>query len=204
MNERQPSVLRTLRDLVPARPLAPWETRQRAELQANRLRELLGLQNQPFFPTEAITEFPRVRVTGRYGMAVSGATAWSGRLWLIDINAAEPAGRQRFSLAHEFKHIIDHTAKDWLYGLTSSADEFAERAADYFAGCLLMPKRHVKSLFYAGNDRRALARLFGVTPRAIEVRLSQLGLLEAIPRCGLARPRPQSRQRKLPRQGVAA
>ena len=51
---------------------------------------------------------------------------------------AEHSLRQRFSLFHEFKHIIDHPTRDLIEN-----EEMAERVADYFAACVLMPKAWV-------------------------------------------------------------
>jgi hypothetical protein len=45
-----------------------------------------------------------------------------------------------------------------------------------------MPKRWVKAAYYDGIQHpRDLAELFDVSPRAMEVRLSQLGLTDAVP-----------------------
>jgi Zn-dependent peptidase ImmA (M78 family) len=59
-----------------------------------------------------------------------------------------------------------------LYGL-----EPVEYVAEYFAGCVLMPKRWVVAAFCDGIQRpRDLAELFNVSVRAMEVRLDQLSL----------------------------
>ena len=123
-------------------------------------------------------------------MPVSGSTHWSNGRWIIAINAMEHPARQRFSLAHELKHVLDYTTRQRLYpdepGLPASVK--GERMADYFAGCLLMPKQHVKRLFgQHPSDIQILADSFGVTPRAMQVRLSQLGLTPPTPRCGTPR-----------------
>ncbi|MDO8591357.1 MAG: ImmA/IrrE family metallo-endopeptidase, partial [bacterium] len=69
-----------------------------------------------------------------------------GHDWIIVVNAREREPRRRASLAHELKHVIDHTARSFLYSgmprMTAAAQ--AERAADYFAGCLLMPTNWLK------------------------------------------------------------
>jgi Zn-dependent peptidase ImmA (M78 family) len=63
------------------------------------------------------------------------------------------------------------------------SEEQNERIADYFAGCLLMPKRHVKRLFGQRLSLIRMADTFGVTHQAMHVRLSQLGLVAPTPRC---------------------
>ncbi len=184
MNDTPMNLLRGLRALVPERRLSYREAERIAELQANRFRERLGL-DEAELPDSAVTTIPRLSVTRRYGLPVSGLTHWHNGRWLILLNADEPEERQRFSLCHELKHVLDHTTKQWTCWdepWRSSADK-AERLADYFAGCLLMPKRHVKRLFGLQPDAGLLADAFGVSARAMEVRLSQLGLIGPVPRC---------------------
>lgn len=59
----------------------------------------------------------------------------------------------------------------------------AERLADHFAGCLLMPKRHLKATWGTHRDLQTVADTFGVSVAAARVRASYVGLLEPIPRC---------------------
>ena len=180
------SVLASLRALIPPRPLSFSEALQIAELQANRLLSLTGVTDAPL-PSETISELPRIRLAYR-DLPTSGLSYWDGRArsWVICLNAAEPPTRQRFTLLHEYKHIVDHGAADRLYpdsGRQTAGDR-AEQAADYFAGCTLMPKRLLKRAWGQGLQRpAALARHFGVSERAIEVRLAQLGLSEPRSRC---------------------
>lgn len=63
--------------------------------------------------------------------------------------------------------------------------ERGERVADYFAACLLMPKRIIKRRFGEGLQApEELAAEFGVSPMAMRYRLQQLGLVERTQRCG--------------------
>jgi Zn-dependent peptidase ImmA (M78 family) len=184
-NNNQRSILARLRALVPGRPLAYAEALRLSELQANRFRELLGVET-PELPDAAITELPRILVVSEMDLPVSGSAHWSNGRWIIAVNALEHPLRQRFSAAHELHHIIVHPLRPFLLvseqGLPSSVK--AERLADYFAANLLMPKRHVKRLWGEGaRDAATLAEHFQVSPRAMEVRLSQLGLVEGRQRC---------------------
>lgn len=114
------------------------------------------------------------------------AAHWNGRYWVITLSADEHPLRQRFSLAHEFKHVIDHTTTVFLYANRPymSAYEQAERVADYFAACLLMPKRVVTRLWCQGHQNTAmLARMLQVSEPALRYRLDQLGLTERPRRC---------------------
>jgi len=179
------SVLAMLRALVPQRPLSPSEALRIAELQANRLLEHFDIHT-PTVPEEIVTELPRIRVVAELGLPVSGAVHWNGRYWIIAINGDEHPLRQRFSLMHEFKHVLDHTTKQWLYRDRpfQSASGQAERTADYFAACLLMPKRTVKRLWFEGPQSVAhVAHQMRVSPAAVRYRLNQLGLSDPPSRC---------------------
>lgn len=185
------SVLASLRDVVPDRGLLFSEALRIAELQAARLRELTDQAShadENAMAEEPIANLPRIRIR-RQRMPTSGVSYWDGHCWIIALNARESEARQRFTLFHEYKHIIDHGRTDRLYrgNRTRSAEQQAEHAADYFAGCLLMPKRLLKRAWGNGiQTPQRLADLFEVSPRAVEVRLSQLGLAEPRERC--ARP----------------
>jgi Zn-dependent peptidase ImmA (M78 family) len=184
-NNTERSVLNLLRSLVPARPLNHHEVLRIAELQANRMLEHFDIRT-PAVPSELITELPRVRVHFELLLPASGAAHWNGQHWIISLNASEPARRQRFSLAHEFKHIIDHTTKHWLYHdrPSMSAHQQAEQAADYFAACLLMPRKTVKRLYGEGHQNpETLADMLQVSVLAMRYRLDHLGLSEPMGRC---------------------
>lgn len=103
------------------------------------------------------------------------------------INGAEPAVRQRFSQAHEFKHVLDNPFVHILYPATPgmSLHVRAEQICDYFAACVLMPKIWVRRAWATDRiqDLFKLARGFGVSQTAMRVRLLQLGLMESGPRC---------------------
>ncbi len=187
------SVLAKLRALVPDRPLSASEALRIAELQANHLLHHFDIQTNAV-PEEIVSELPRIRVVRQNGLPFSGATHWNGRYWVITLNADEPLSRQRFSLMHEFKHILDHTTKPFLYHDTTfqTVEEHAERTADYFAACVLMPKRVIKRLWGEGNQNlNDLAEMLSVSTRAVRYRLDQLGLLEPASRC-----RPAASQRQ--------
>jgi Zn-dependent peptidase ImmA (M78 family) len=181
----EPSVLAMLRGLVPQRPLSPSETLRITELQANRLLEHFQIVTTAV-PEEIISELPRIQVVRELGLPISGSAHWDGRFWVIAINADEHPLRQRFSIAHEAKHVIDHTTKEWLFRDRpfQTAHEQAERVADYFAACLLMPKRVVKRLWFEGPQSIVhVADKLQVSPAAVRYRLQQLGLIDGRVRC---------------------
>ncbi len=186
-----PSVLCTLRELVPTRSLSFEEALQRAEIQASRLLRMQGI-TFPAVPNEVITSLPKIEVQ-LTSMPVSGSAHWEDARWLIQLNELDHPTRQRFSLLHEYKHILDHPFGDYIEpksikGSMETHGQLAERVADHFAACVLMPKAWVKTAFCSRTQNIAeLADLFEVSPRAMNFRLSQLGLL-TIDRCALPRP----------------
>src|SRR4028119_2109294 len=107
------STLASLRAVIPIRHLEPGEALQVAELQAARLLELPDSTGGPLDWT-VIAGLPRIRIR-REELPTSGMSFWDGHSWVIVLNASEPRTRQRFTLLHEYKHIVDHGATDRLY-----------------------------------------------------------------------------------------
>ena len=181
------SVLKRVRELMPGRVLTYGEALQRAELQASRLLSLHGV-TRPGVPTEIVTELPRISVVQCFDLPASGSAHWDGHDWVISLNAAEYDLRRRFSLMHEFKHVLDHPTRHLIHGDRRSkltAEQMAEKVADYFAACVLMPKTWVKAAFC--NQRvqsiEKLAEMFQVSSKAMSFRLNQLGLTMPTDRC---------------------
>ena len=176
-------MLARLRALAPQRPLSLPEALKVAELQAAQLLALRNLHLAPV-PSEVVADLRRISVEYDFDMPdqISGASDWDHqrKRWVITINALQPDTRQRFTLLHEYKHILDHghpglavQPERRYYGLP--APEFV---ADYFAGCVLMPRPLVLRAWNQGLQEPAdLAVRFDVSERAMEVRLSQLRLI---------------------------
>jgi Zn-dependent peptidase ImmA (M78 family) len=152
-----------------------------AERQAARLLRRRGITAAPV-PEEVISDLPYVRVRYIRARTLAAAARWTGGRWSIIVNRDDTTGRQRFSLAHEFKHVLDHPLADRVYRdrVGRSAHAQAERAADCFAAALLMPKAWVKRAFYDQGirDERILAREFAVSAAAMRYRIDELGLRE--------------------------
>jgi len=177
-----------LRSLVPERALTHIEALHFTELQATRLLNLVAISEPPV-PSEVITGLPRIRVERAFPLSASGATRWIKGRWVIVLNAGEPAVRQRFSLAHEFKHVLDSPFGQGrlLYPATPgmTSEQRVESTCDYFAACLFMPRVWVKRAWCGGTqDPQVLARRFGVSVQAMQIRLLALGLTEQPRRCG--------------------
>lgn len=166
-------VLAILRSLVPRRLLTTQQAEVVTEQQANRLLKLADLPPAPI-PNELVTELPRIAVRLDPDLPVSGSAQWISGRWLISINATEPWTRQRFSLMHEFKHVLDHPPVDEIY----AGETQAEYLADYFAACVLMPRSYVERAWQEGmRTLGALSHHFGVSEPAMALRLQHLDLL---------------------------
>lgn len=177
-------VLATLRGLAPDRVIGFTEAMRVAERQATKLLELHEITSEPV-PSEVITSLPRVRVRRDWRLPVRGSTAWdtARREWVISLNARDSWVRRRFTMAHEFKHIIDHGARQRLTDLQR------EQVAEYFAGCLLIPKRLLRHLWCTETqDIDRLARLLNVSRLAVQVRINQIGLVMPTERCDCQSP----------------
>lgn len=175
------SVLHQLRQLMPQRAVSDLEARGIAERQAMRLLRLSGI-TEPHVPGSIIAELPRIKVEVRSGLPASGATHWdaAAKVWHIRLRSQDAAVRQRFSLAHELKHVIDHPVIDRAYPTIGRRHSRvrAEAVCDYFAACLLMPRPWVKAAWTSGvQEIESLAELFGVSTQAMTYRLVDLGLL---------------------------
>jgi Zn-dependent peptidase ImmA (M78 family) len=185
MNEHPQSIIRQLRSLIPLRPLEEHEARGVAERQAIKLLQLLG-QHEPSVNVGLIAELPRVEVKVEPNLhtgGISGFSQWSRGRWLIVVNRDDSPTRRRFTLSHEFKHVLDHPFVSVIYSElgenAADRDRATEQICDYFAGCLLMPRNWIKRAWANGvQDQAALAAMFDVSEAAMAVRLQQIGLIE--------------------------
>lgn len=171
--------LAELRALCPHRSLSAFECRRVAELQANRLLQMQGIDNAPV-PEQLIEYLPRIQVVFDNDAPISGHVEWSGGRWVIALCGNEPWVRQRFTMAHELKHALDAPLAATLYPATrfTTPHQQRERAANHFAACLLMPKAWVKHTYFdeGVHDLPRLARRFRVSVAAMRVRLDVLGI----------------------------
>lgn len=181
------TIIRELRALTPSYALAEYQAKGIAERQATKFLELLNIRQAPV-DVSLIADLPRVEVlvrpTRQLG-GLSGLSEWSKGRWQIAVNRDDSPTRRRFTLAHEFKHVLDHPFMRVLY-----TDRFGridgqrvEDICDYFAACLLMPRPWVKQAWTSRTqDLTELAAYFRVSPAAMARRLADLGLSEPHPR----------------------
>ncbi|WP_326946678.1 ImmA/IrrE family metallo-endopeptidase [Amycolatopsis sp. NBC_01307] len=113
----------------------------------------------------------------------SGITTNAGDAQIkVFINANEPPVRQRFSLLHEFKHVLDFDFVDTLHESLGSGDlnrraRQIELICNEFAACALMPANLVKRVWLRTQNIELAAGMFNVSPEAMSTRLSRLGLI---------------------------
>jgi Zn-dependent peptidase ImmA (M78 family) len=179
MNKHPTTIIAELRALMPARALQDHEARGIAERQAMRWLETYELIEPPV-DVGLICELPRIRVRVEPNLTDSGLTHWNRGAWVIGVNRDDSRTRRRFTLAHEFKHILDHPHIDTIYNDERRQPDAkrAELMCDQFAACLLMPRPWVKRLWAQGmQDVTALGLIFNVSPAAMSRRLQELGLV---------------------------
>ena len=100
------STITKLRDLASLRRrLSRLQALRVAEAQANFLLRVSGVTEAPV-SEEVITGIQHIQVERVEAPSEAFAAAlWSHGRWLILLNGAMTRGRQRWSLAHELKHI---------------------------------------------------------------------------------------------------
>ena len=176
---RNNSIIAQIRDVSPGRMTNYTAATRVAEAQAERFLSLTGLTGPPF-PSGSITGLPRIEVAIEPDMPVSGSTLWHGSRWLIVLRRQDPIVRRRFTLAHEFKHVIDHQLGGGLLYLQGPARDRTEELCDFFAASLLMPRAWVQHAWTVErlHSLPALAERFHVSVPAMARRLSFLDLGE--------------------------
>ena len=109
------------------------------------------------------------------GLAARARRPWLAPVPVVVVNAGDWGERQRFTIAHEFGHIV--------LGVSRGLD--AERVAHRFAGAFLMPAEALR--LEVGKRRRALSlgellalkRVFGVSMQALTHRCRDLDIIDA-------------------------
>jgi Zn-dependent peptidase ImmA (M78 family) len=105
-----------------------------------------------------------------------GMSHWSARSPRASVGLVTgmAGARQRFTLAHEFAHVVLHSRR------RLSEPQQRQREADYFAGALLLPRRcaqeDIAESLTLGGYMRIKAK-FGIPLHAIVTRAQRLGLI---------------------------
>lgn len=163
---------------------------------------------EDFCEEHGVTEYPVkiVELCGKYGLdvyeeympeGVSGLIVYQDENFskfptgkLIVANLRDSAKRRRFTIAHELAHFVLHRKDDEaLYAHRDAGQNSpAEREANIFASCVLMPASLVRgaiddlntSLWGGATDSEKIyhvANEFAVSADAARVRLWKLGLI---------------------------
>lgn len=183
------TIIEQVRDVMPKRALSLTEAYAVADLQVSKLLDLLGMTAPPV-KFDQLLSLPNleVQLDADYKMEhFSGLSRFAHGKWLIIVNRNDPHGRRRFTLAHEFKHMIDHSLEKIVYARLGNGDNERKRQqieaiCQHFAASFLMPKTWLKHWWMQGfQDVNALAGLFQVSASAMEVRLKKLGFIDPEP-----------------------
>lgn len=158
--------------------------KDQAKLDAENLHRQLGLA-VPVDPFDVARRLGIEAMRTTLDPGISGMLFGSPKSTVILVDANENAGRQNFTCAHEIGHYVERSNRvtpdsQEEYGYVDrrggKRDAF-EFYADEFASNLLMPEDDVRQQWARGNTTSVtLAQRYGVTPAAINVRLSKLGL----------------------------
>ncbi len=158
----------------------PGRIFQLVEALANKYVKQAEL-NQPPVITELIRQFdisPGIEIRTLPLKAYHGALWHLEDGWVIHLNAEDKPARQRVTLFHEVFHILAHSRATPVFRKRGIKEGlFNEMLADYFAGCILMPKGWVKEKWTEVNDLKQMAEIFQVTEVSMWIRLKTMGLV---------------------------
>jgi len=154
-------------------------------------------ENVAPFPYENIvTEHEDLRIyfTALDDDNVSGAILFRDDVFNILVNTNKSDARQHFTVAHELAHYFLHQdtlraeqgivdgeesldGPKILYRLDDAASKHLEIEANNFAASLIMPADLVRRAWDATHSIQESARIFSVSPVAMSIRLTKLGLI---------------------------
>ena len=169
------------------------------ERAAAEYRQALGVATDAALDPRALAALLGVRVTTPEGLPTLSsasrkqltkvdAESWSavtvsqGEAKLVVLNSGHSRARRASSLAHELAHVIlNHTSdRSQLsregFLLRTAFDKEQEQEADWFAGCLLVPREGLLRASWRSRSTAALAARFGVSEDLIKWRLRMTGV----------------------------
>ena len=147
-------------------------------------------------------EIPTLSKASLQQLTVVDPASWSavtlshGDRRLVILNSGHARVRQTSSLVHELAHIIlNHSAdatrlSDEGFLFRNSYDKAQEDEADWFAGCLLVPRDGLLDTYRKTQDQDRLAGWFGVSGQMIAWRLSKTGVSRQLRRFQASRTTP--------------
>jgi len=158
----------------------PGRIFQLVEALANKYIKKAKLTRPPVI-AELIKQFdisPSIEIRTLPLKAYHGAVWHLEDGWIVHLNAEDKPGRQRTTLFHEVFHILAHSRATPVFRKRGVKEGvFNEMLADYFSGCILMPKEWVKGKWVEVKDLKQMAKLFQVTEVSMWIRLKTMGLI---------------------------
>jgi hypothetical protein len=149
--------------------------------------EVEGLDVQEHSDLRTLPDGPRPLGEARLSGLMLPA---SRRIWVDAIEATRSDGRRRFTIAHELGHWRMHADGADAHARFCRTDDIGasaaellhtqrmEREANRFAAALLMPEAMLRDAAVSARlSVPHLAKRFGVSARAMQVRLQSLNLL---------------------------
>lgn len=143
---------------------------------AKSVREFWGLGEKPIGNMIGLLEVNGIRVfsLSENTASVDAFSFWKGERPFIFLNNFKTAEHSIFDAAHELGHLLLHRHGD------IKPSRAAEREANNFASCFLMPENDVKarmSRFITVDSITAAKKRWRVSAMAMAYRLHDLGLL---------------------------
>lgn len=120
------------------------------------------------------------------GQKMAGFSAYTEK-WgaVIVVNDSEPTERKCFTALHELGHLIFHRPEYSVPYASKGRNDPRERAANHFAGAVLLPKEVIESELYLYQQRNwipepllcDIKRRYWVSMRTILIRAQQVGCI---------------------------
>jgi hypothetical protein len=158
----------------------PGRIFQLVERLANKYIEKSNV-TQPPVPTEIIDVFDidrPVEIRPVSLKAYQGAIWYIDDTWVLQLNKQEPPESQRVTLFHEIFHVIAHIKSTPIFRQRGIQEGFFnELLADYFAGCILTPRKLVAEKWADVKELKRMAEIFQVTELTMWFRLKTMHLL---------------------------
>jgi Zn-dependent peptidase ImmA (M78 family)/DNA-binding XRE family transcriptional regulator len=146
-------------------PKSRWDAIQQGQHIAIDERQRLGLGVSPIGDLIELFESQGVR-TGLVTLPdnISGLTLWDDKIGIfVVINSDHPALRRRFSLAHEYAHVLIDRERSGAISRAENRTELLEVRANAFAAEFMMPTEGVVQFVHAlgkGGASRAQVAVF--------------------------------------------
>lgn len=181
------------------------------ERTSTEYREALGIpQTGPLDPRTLATllevrvttpeRVPALSEASLHQLTVADPESWSavtlsdGGRRLVILNSGHSMVRQKSSLTHELAHIILNHSTDLAqlseegFLLRNTCDKAQEQEADWFSGCLLVPRDGLLEACRATRSVPGLAARFQVSSDMVTWRLQVTGVLRQVRRFQALRP----------------